>query len=769
MVGHLDMSIVSGRNKNGIDRWKEYVVRLLITKNDTVTVFRIRKNIEKIAELRVREMSISLKLAKKKLGKIVLLMVPMLLLACCGPRQNNSSDISQNNSEAWNVSDILTSEGAAYSDLISDHKTSDSEQISGSSKTASTKSQTQTATSSAEGSSENLASSGKFGVEGDTSFRIDVSGLQKNTVYSVTKDALLSSGKIMGHDILRLFVSLQGLINRDLKLNHIALIIEPYQSSDTFWINYMEKSGAPLENMKKVKITSFQSFLDTFQNQLKSCGMILWDPDVPSTANAAATICGLDGYLPVKYDEESSGLQAKLSQMGVPVKMNLRKRFTGKGIIYGTKTASTGSAKCDVYLWMMEKYMDRCSTKYMVYAADGASCVSDNIIYQQDTDSRDAFGAVNLVSHDYGIARRAFFFDLSPVSTEAPCDDLNQKVGTDVKTMKKLFQKRYDRAGGEFGCMIGFPPWQLKYTKHNNWGSVADTTVEALFVQICTMYNMYLDASFSQSNSSVYYHYPLKSSYKNGNKTVTEKFDSKTIYIYYHLGDYDASAWATNYLWAAYQDSDRGKLPLTWAVNPGLSDRIPMLFDYMYSNLSENDTICASDSGIGYISPQYLFQDDRLADGRTLPNGDQKLISVSKPYFQKFDMDIVSFIISKMSNDCYATYQSFAPNGSFHYDRSKPITIYKGTPYVPTKNGVGDPGNYLESAKGMYEYLITTMEGTNFLATRTICWKPSELILLTEAFEDYASQYMPGYIFKVVNAYTFMEMVKQSGQATVIS
>lgn len=175
--------------------------------------------------------------------------------------------------------------------------TSDQENTSGSSTISGTKSQTQTAVSSAGGNSGNNDNSGKFGVDGDTSFQINVSGLQKNTVYSVTKDALLSSGKIMGHDVLRLFVSLQGLINRDLKKNKIALIIEPYQSSDTFWINYMTKSGAPLENMKKVKITSFQSFLDTFKNQLKSCGMVLWDPDVPSTANAAATVCGLDGYL----------------------------------------------------------------------------------------------------------------------------------------------------------------------------------------------------------------------------------------------------------------------------------------------------------------------------------------------------------------------------------------------------------------------------------------------------------------------------------------
>lgn len=603
---------------------------------------------------------------------------------------------------------------------------------------------------------------------GDTSYSITMKGLSPNTLYSVSKDVLIGAKNIMGHDILRLFVSLQGLINRDFKKNSIALIIEPYDSSETFWINYISKSGAPLHGMVKKKISSLTEFLDVFKNQLISCGMVTWDPNVPSTSNVAATICGLDGYLPVKYEDNYGSLMVMLKELGVKVKLNLKGKFTGKGIINGTKIASTGSAKCDAYLWAMDKYMARCSTKYMLYMADGASCTADNIIYQKDSCSKDPFGAVNLVSHDYGIARRAFFFDLSPVSSEAPCDDRNQKIGTDLKTMQRLFTRRYELAGGNFGCMVGFPPWQLKYSKHNSWGSVADTTLESLFVQECTKYNMYLDVSCTQINTSIYCHYPLRTSYSNGSKAVSEKFNNKTIYIYYHLGDYDAAGWVTTHMLRAYQDSSRGKIPLTWAINPGMSDRIPMAFDYFYSNLTAADTICASDSGVGYFSPQCLFQDDSLVDGRSMPDGNQKLIAASKPYFKKFDMDVVSFIIGQMSNKAYATYNNFAPKGSFHYDRAKPIAIYNGTPYVPTKNGVGNPGDYLNSAKGMYDYLTTTMKGTNFLATRTICWTPSELISLTKVFESFASQHMPGYTFKVVNAYNFLDLVKQSGQGKII-
>ncbi len=610
------------------------------------------------------------------------------------------------------------------------------------------------------------ATGDNYGETGDTSFKISVTGLQKNTVYMVSRSALGGNSRIMGHDILRLFASLQGLINRDMATNKIAVMVEPYATGDQFWLDYMKKSNAPLAGMKTVKITTMEDLLETFKNQIVSCGLVVWDTAVPATANVAATICGLDGFLPVKNDQD--GLLDMLKGMGAKVKLNLTGRFTGKGIIPGTKIASTGSAKNDAYLWAMEKYMHRCSTKYMMYVADGASCIPGNPIYDNDNCAKDSFGAVCLTSHDYGIARRCFFFDLSPIDSETPSDDKDQKRGTDLATTKILLKKRYDMAGGEFGCMVGFPPWQLKYSKHTG-GSVADTTLEHVFVQYITQYNMYLDANFSVTNTSVYYQYDIKSSYKNGDKTVTEKFDDKTIYVYYHLGDYDATGWALSHLWNAYQDPNRGKIPLTWAVNPGLADRIPMLFEYMYENKTAADTFCASDSGVGYVKAENLFPNDDLVDGRVLPSGADAFVKVNKKYFQWFDMDVVSFAISTFSKELYGVYNQFAPAGTFHYDRAKPLTIYKGVPYVPTKNGVGDPGSYAASAQGMMDYLNSTMKGTNFLATRTITWTPSQLMELTKAFEKIAADVKPGYKVKVVNAYNFLDLVKQSGQATVIN
>ena len=643
-------------------------------------------------------------------------------------------------------------------------------------------------TSSNSGSKSSSATSSKSGVvteekkkiygeSGDTSFSVPVTGLQKNTVYSVSTSALLSfSGtKIMSHDLVRLFVSVQGLINRDYEKNKIALILTPTAEYQNFWIDYISKPGTVLDGTTTVKITSFEVFLNTFKDVIKECGMVLWDPAVPSTANVAATICGLDGYIPVKYDQNSNGLKSKLEALGVKTKLSLVNRFSGKGIIPGTKIASSGSAKCDAYLWALDKYMNRCSTKYIAYMPDGASCVDTNIIYKNDIDSRDPFGVANLVCHDYLLARRAFFFDTSPVGSEVPCDDLTQPIGTDLKTMQKILTVRYEMAEGKFAELIGFVPWQIKYTTHNNWGSIVDTAVEAMHVSECTKYNCYLDVSFNVSNTSIYYKYKAKESYTNGNKTVTEVYDPNTYYLYYHIGDYDATGWALEYLWAAYEDPLRGTFPITWAINPCMSDRIPMLFDYLYTNKSANDTFSASDSGVGYFRPTELFPNDWEVDARELPAGDKQLAQASIPYFKRFDMDVVSFVIGGMGLDQYKMYNQFAPKGTFHNDRTKPLVIYDGVPYVPTMNGIGVPGDYNNTARRMYDFLKSTMPSinngkpTNVLAYRTIRWKPSELKQMTDAFIAYAKTQDSTKNYKFVNAYTLLEMAKQSGQATIIN
>ena len=75
------------------------------------------------------------------------------------------------------------------------------------------------------------------------------------------------------------------------------------------------------------------------------------------------------------------------------------------------------------------------------------------------------------------------------------CDDPSQPAGTDHATFIMILQKRYERAKGAMGQMMGFPPWWIKYTVdtpgdtgHN--GKLGGPQLEWLFCEYITSYNM---------------------------------------------------------------------------------------------------------------------------------------------------------------------------------------------------------------------------------------------------------------------------------------
>lgn len=309
----------------------------------------------------------------------------------------------------------------------------------------------------------------------DTSFGIDVSGLKRQTVY-VLQQAVFRDSAILEHDIMRLAACLQGLINRDFQTNRIAVHWN-YDKSDPFWLEYMQNSTTLLKGFRTVSITSLSALLLTFKNQLCSAGMIAWDPAVPATANVASTICGLDGYLPVKYETGKDSLYQRLVQLGVLQKQTLVGLFIGEGTIPGTQLISSGSAKCDAYLWAMEKYMSRCSLRHLAYMPDGAGSVVGNPIHES---AGGKAGKTNSIpSHDYLIAQSCFWFDLTCYDKEAPCDDPAQPVGADA-------------------------------------------------AQPCWM-----------TNASLYMHCPLKKAFHNSRPVLKKVFDKNKKYYTFYVGDYD--------------------------------------------------------------------------------------------------------------------------------------------------------------------------------------------------------------------------------------
>ncbi|MBR5797542.1 MAG: hypothetical protein IKY29_01175 [Clostridia bacterium] len=567
------------------------------------------------------------------------------------------------------------------------------------------------------------------------------------------------------NDIVRLISSMQGSLNKMAKENDLYVYWNS-DSQDTFWLDYISGEDKMLDGCAREELNSWDDVWNVFGSYIKEAGLVVWDPNAPSTANVAATICGVEGYLPVRYNTDSNSLYQWLIEQGVPVKMDLTGKFTGKGTIPDINKPSTGSIKCDPYIWALELYMDKCNSGMIAYVLDGASCVPGNYIYENGADPTPANN--QLYSHDYYIYNTCFFIDLTCVDVEAPCDDPDQPLGTDAETLHLILATMQERNNGKMIKFMGFPPWYMKYTTNKNMSTVLKPTeLEWAFVEVISQYNCVKEADAAHpawmTNASIYCQYEsTMDGYVNNEPEESYVFEDDVRYFTIYMGDYDSSAWLKQHIPGFFKDPARDRLSLMWGFNPNLSDRVPMIFDYVYENLG-NDMIVTGDSGAGYVIPSALPELDTWTE-------------FNMPYMAKFDLDIVGFIINgnnKMTQEIFEAYAKIAPVGSFHNDSSQKLTILDGeTVYLHLMNGI-DPVN--PDVKGedgrstydkMYEYAKNT--GNNFSAYRTVVKSPSDVIRCVEGFIEYANAKNDGYTYVYVDPYTLFELALESGQGTHI-
>jgi len=560
------------------------------------------------------------------------------------------------------------------------------------------------------------------------------------------------------NDIVRFYTSLQGRLNKRAAKTGVY-VYQMFDPTDEFWFSYLREEGKMLEGCAIADIRDMNALWETFGEAITASGIVLWDPSVPATSNVAATICSVEGYLPVRYDTDTDSLYAWLTAKGVPVKMNLVGMFTGKK---GTKIADTdidssGSIKCDPYLWALEKYFDRCNPLMLAYVLDGASQVETNSVYQKAESVNPDYN--QLYSHDYYVYNECFFFDLTCINTETPCDDPTQPIGTDYQTLIKILSTARKRAAGNMISLLGFPPWYMKYSTADDNGSMEPVALEWYFNATISAYNVYQEADAAHpswmTNASVYCQYESTvEKYENSDPPAPLTYDSNVRYFTFFNGDYDSSAWLKLMVPTCFTQESRGELPMMWAFNPNLSDRVPMIFDYVYENKTDNDFFITGGSGAGYSMP-YMLTDLDLWK------------SHNATYLEKFDMDIVGSIINgiPLTEREFKLYAEMGLKGAFFGNYDEQIVIYNDTmPFL--KMGDVHPGaeGWLE---GMYDAL--NGNGTNFAAFRTIRLYTDNIVGSIKEFEAYANAQNVGYTYQYVDMYTIFDLILQSGQGQKIN
>ncbi|MHB9035861.1 MAG: hypothetical protein ACYC64_04280 [Armatimonadota bacterium] len=499
-------------------------------------------------------------------------------------------------------------------------------------------------------------------------------------------------------------------------------------------------------------------------------GLVLYDSDpstgVISTSLVATTAAACENAIAVRKDTTPGSMYDWLVNIrNYPVLIDLTGKFTGSGTIWQTATPSTGSAKCDAYIWAKEKYLDtgRCDPAILSYSLDLFGLQPGNDIY------------TSLSNLDYAVSKKGFCFELSPWGDEVATDDPTQPLGTDLNTYKQILNACNVQTN--YGKMIkvcGFLNWDKKYTNATGVGGTHEpVATEWEMMRIHSAYNAYgePDAPDPRCFANASFYSALlpevhdRRYVQNPPPTYSDMVARGLIdgggnivpgnYVLLGLGDYDAPSW-TMYLAlnGLYSDPARGQRYCTWGVNPNLIDRMSAGIDYMFRHKTSKDYFMAWDSGAGYVQPQQLY-------GTRSPSGYTSGVPVwqahCREYYRPLDYSISGWLLNGASPFTITDYQNYTPfsgDGIGAHVLTSPTALVNNVPC----NAIRD--DMLDWDAGDTARVMNFASGVNFGWYRTIMWTPTQIMNL----EDYWAN--SGNNHRFLDAYTYYYLLRYylSGQ-----
>lgn len=609
-------------------------------------------------------------------------------------------------------------------------------------------------------------------------------------------------------DISTLIVALQGIVNREKPTLFVRFDTRGYQTGhaemDLFWLDYLseERDFLPAEE-DRIWIDGIDTLLRLFADKFK--GLVLWDNDVPSTSNVAMTDAGVNDNLPVRYTADHNSIYHYLKGK-YPVMLDLVNRFTGSGTIWDTKRKSTGSAKCDAYIWALEKYIKTDKVdKYTLsnyldgwvgtdgfmpvnlYMPSGARLNNGTVQHGGNPTWTTRIWESTVMQRDYNVAQRSFFIDLLFTDLHTPVDDPEQPVGADLSTLEEILREMNKRATDGVIEVGGLTKWESKYSNHIQPGATAPGNAEGISSRLFTKYNCIFTADgFIFCNASIYRLYkPAADAYVNKNREAMQaaaanrQLENKN-YVLFYMGDYDSASWLNRSIPTMFNDPRLGDYPLMWPIIPINESRASHVYEYMYSHMSNKDVMVGGNNGLGYI-----YWSNLLGERNGLNGTLDDYVETVKKMNKKYDIDVMgvyfsgenfntmqeitrTLLMEKLA-ECYPV--GVALSGGHRHIYEVNGTVFTGK----------DPGKFSSagSAENLYQagvlQLLTDSAAdfnSGIMANAVDCRKENRpmfhvcrVILvpptdLFNAFEEMQRKY-PDYDFEIVDPYAFYKLYKE--------
>lgn len=496
-------------------------------------------------------------------------------------------------------------------------------------------------------------------------------------------------------DELHAASTLQGIVNRKRPRLYVDYVMNGKTAVDEHWWNLYRCKGEWLSGRDTLTLYSVEEAVRYFAHELD--GVVAYDSRVASTSNVASAVAGIDNLLALRYDKTTESLFSRLCISGpqLPVRVWLVREdgtslFTGEGSLPDCKRVSSGSAKCDPYLWFIEHYMKtgRCSGSCAGYYPDQM---------WRKTPTRVTRNHHQLTNHDFFVSRKGFFFDLSPWGDEPATDDPSQPIGADLNTLQELLHMADSLGNGRKMCHIGgFPAWALKYTRRVG-GKHEDVATEWQFSELISHHNAFKDADAiglgAQANSSFWQHFPLHKRYAQRRVGCKElqarglldacgRVDTTRTYFIIYVGDYDAASWLSQMTPLLWDAPERGQLPMMWCISPVLAERVPHVMHYIRQTASPQDYFASADNGAGYMMPG-------TAEAQDMAEGTTRHIDTWEAHCQRFyrrwGLTLTGFIIDgngpAMGERSLDAYARFSPDGIVP-QKCEPASLHGSMPIL---------------------------------------------------------------------------------------
>ena len=323
------------------------------------------------------------------------------------------------------------------------------------------------------------------------------------------------------YDLLTAVACVQGIVNRTAPNLYLFYKSAGGTDIDQLWLTRLADPAIGADILTGRTITplaSLDAVLDTFPTAIK--GLAVWDERVPASVNAAFTAAGADDLIAVRFDADPASLYSKLKARGLPVTVSLvnpdgTSRFKddqGAGLVPDTARQTSQSAKADVYVWAIEKYLKpgklnptELGTMLDAFWLAHPGDYNGNL---QPT------GQLQLPNRDWLVAKRGLPFDLSPWDDVAATDDPGQPIGTDPAITREIVSAARAKAADQIISVRGFFAWHFKYTTLEGLPAGHEPVMgEWTSVKLISPFAAGLDADApghaTMANASFFMHVPL--------------------------------------------------------------------------------------------------------------------------------------------------------------------------------------------------------------------------------------------------------------------